>query len=53
MISPLRNVRLTNRTVIRSGLSGKQCDISMKALGKLGLTKVTKTDEGLTVEVAG
>jgi lysyl-tRNA synthetase class 2 len=37
----------------RSGLSGKQWDISMKALGKLGLTKVTKTEEGLTVEVAG
>jgi lysyl-tRNA synthetase, class II len=37
----------------RSGLSGKQWDISMKALGKLGVTKVTKTEEGLTVEVAG
>jgi lysyl-tRNA synthetase class 2 len=37
----------------RSGLSGKQWDISMKAIGKLGLTKVTKTEEGLTVEVAG
>gem|GEM_PF-1169141 len=35
----------------RSGLSGKQWDISMKALGKLGLTKVTKTEAGLTVEV--
>jgi len=37
----------------RSGLSGKQWDISMKALSKLGLTKVTKTEEGLTVEVVG
>jgi lysyl-tRNA synthetase class 2 len=36
----------------RSGLSGKQWDISMKALSKLGVTKVTKTESGLTVEVA-
>lgn len=37
----------------RSGLSGKQWDIAMKALGKSGLTKVTKTEEGLRVEVVG
>jgi lysyl-tRNA synthetase, class II len=37
----------------RSGLSGKQWDIAMKALSKSGLTKVTKTEEGLTVEVVG
>ena len=37
----------------RSGLSGKQWDISIKALGKLGVTKVTKTEDGLTVEVVG
>lgn len=37
----------------RCGLSGKQRDISMKALGKAGMTKVTKTEEGLRVEVVG
>jgi len=37
----------------QAGLSGKQWDISMKALGKLGLTKVTKSEEGLTVEMVG
>jgi lysyl-tRNA synthetase, class II len=35
----------------QAGLSGKQWDIAMKALGKSGLTKVTKTEDGLTVEV--
>jgi lysyl-tRNA synthetase, class II len=35
----------------RSGLSGKQWDIAMRSLGKQGLTKVTKTDDGLRVEV--
>ncbi len=35
----------------QAGLSGKQWDIAMKALGKSGLTKVTKTEEGLTVEL--
>jgi lysyl-tRNA synthetase, class II len=35
----------------QAGLSGKQWDIALKALGKSGLTKVTKTEEGLTVEV--
>jgi lysyl-tRNA synthetase, class II len=34
-----------------AGLSGKQWDIALKALGKLGLTKVTKTEDGLKVEV--
>lgn len=36
----------------QSGLSNKQWDKGMKGLGKAGLTKVTKTDDGLTVEVA-
>ena len=35
-----------------SGLSNKQWDKSMKGLAKHGLTKVTKTDEGLTVALA-
>lgn len=35
----------------QTGLSNKQLDKGMKALGKAGLTKVTKTDDGLTVEV--
>lgn len=35
----------------QSALSGKQWDKSIKGLGKAGLTKVTKTDDGLTVEV--
>lgn len=33
------------------GLSNKQWDKGMKGLGKLGLTKVTKTETGLFVEV--
>ena len=36
-----------------SGLSNKQWDKSMKGLAKQGLTKVTKTDEGLTVDLVG
>ncbi|WP_306641305.1 lysine--tRNA ligase [Sanyastnella coralliicola] len=35
----------------QTGLSNKQWDKSMKGLSKQGLTKVTKTDEGLTVSV--
>lgn len=35
----------------QSGLSGKKWDKSIKALAKHGLTKVTKTDDGLFVEV--
>ena len=35
----------------QTGLSNKQWDKGMKALSKAGLTKVTKTDEGLTVAV--
>jgi len=34
-----------------SGLSNKQWDKGIKALGKLGVTKVTKTDDNLIVEV--
>lgn len=36
---------------IAAGLSNKQWDKGIKGLGKHGLTKVTKTDEALTVEV--
>ena len=37
-----------------AGLSGKGWDKGMKGLGKHGLTKVTKGDDGsLTVEVVG
>ncbi|MDC0303799.1 lysine--tRNA ligase [Flavobacteriales bacterium] len=35
----------------QSGLSNKQWDKGMKALTKAGLIKVTKSDDGLTVEV--
>ncbi len=36
----------------RSALSGKQWDKSIKGLASAGLTKVTKTDAGLRVEIA-
>jgi lysyl-tRNA synthetase class 2 len=36
----------------QSGLSGKQWDKGIKGLASHGLTKVTKTDEGLMVEIA-
>jgi lysyl-tRNA synthetase class 2 len=36
-----------------AGLSNKQWDKGIKGLGKHGLTKVTKTDDTLTVEVVG
>lgn len=36
-----------------AGLSNKQWDKGIKGLGKHGLTKVTKTDDALTVEVVG
>ena len=35
----------------KSGLSNQQWDKGIKALGQLGLTKVTKTDDALLVEV--
>jgi len=35
----------------RSALSNKAWDRSMKSLGKLGLTKVTKTDDSLVVDL--
>ena len=35
-----------------AGLSNKQWDKGIKGLGKHGLTKVTKTDDALIVEVA-
>ncbi|MDO1499702.1 lysine--tRNA ligase [Winogradskyella maritima] len=35
----------------QSGLSNKAWDKSLKSLGKLGVTKVEKTDEGLFVEL--
>ena len=34
-----------------AGLSNKQWDKGMKALGKLGLTKATKTDAGVTIDL--
>ena len=36
-----------------AGLSNKQWDKGIKSLGKMGLTKVTKTGDALTVEVVG
>ena len=41
-----------NELKSQSGLSNKGWDKGMKGLGKHGLTKVTKTEEGLFVEVA-
>ena len=35
----------------KSGLSNKAWDKGIKGLGKLGVTKVEKTDEGLFVEI--
>jgi lysyl-tRNA synthetase class 2 len=35
-----------------TGLSNKGWDKGMKGLSKLGLTKVTKTDDSLLVEIA-
>ena len=40
-----------NELKSQAGLSNKQWDKSMKGLAKHGLTKVTKTDDGLFVEV--
>ena len=34
-----------------AGLSNKQWDKGIKALGKMGLTKVTKTDSALLVDL--
>tara|TARA_B110000977_G_scaffold17448_1_gene21203 strand:+ start:1044 stop:2753 length:1710 start_codon:yes stop_codon:yes gene_type:complete len=34
-----------------TGLSNKQWDKSLKALGKLGFTKTTKTDAGVTIDL--
>lgn len=41
-----------NALKVRSGLSGKQWDISIKVLTKQGLLKVTKTEENLLVGLA-
>ena len=41
-----------NELKTQSGLSGKQWDKGIKGLASAGLTKVTKTDAGLRVEVA-
>jgi lysyl-tRNA synthetase class 2 len=41
-----------NALKIKSGLSGKQWDVSIKALTKQGFLKVVKTDAALTVEMA-
>lgn len=40
-----------NELKTQSGLSGKQWDKGIKGLASAGLTKVTKTDDGLMVEV--
>ena len=37
----------------QAGLSGKKWDKGIKGLAKHGLTKVTKTDDGLTVDLVG
>jgi hypothetical protein len=37
---------------MKAGLSGKQWDVSIKALTKQGFLKVVKTDDALTVEMA-
>ena len=34
-----------------AGLSNKQWDKSLKALRKLGLTKATKTDAGVSIDL--
>ena len=36
-----------------AGLSNKQWDKGIKGLGKHGMTKVTKTDDDLVVELVG
>ena len=41
-----------NELKTQSGLSNKQWDKSIKGLASAGLTKVTKTDAGLRVEIA-
>ena len=40
-----------NELKTQSGLSNKKWDKTIKGLTKLGLTKVTKTDDALVVEV--
>ena len=37
----------------KAGLSNKKWDKGIKALGKLGITKVTKTDDNLIVDFTG
>lgn len=41
-----------NALKMKSGLSGKQWDVSIKALTKQGFLKVVKTEDALTVEMA-
>jgi lysyl-tRNA synthetase class 2 len=41
-----------NTLKMKAGLSGKQWDVSIKALTKQGFLKVVKTDDALTVEMA-
>jgi len=40
-----------NALKTQSGLSNKKWDKTIKGLTKLGIAKVTKTDDGLVVEV--
>ena len=41
-----------NTLKMKAGLSGKQWDVSIKALTKQGFLKVVKTEDTLTVEMA-
>jgi len=52
VISKEKNMELSNLKE-QSGLSNKQWDKGIKSLGKLELTKVTKTEEGLFVAFVG
>lgn len=52
IISERKSMNL-NELKEASGLSNKQWDKGIKALGQLGLTKVTKTDDDLIVDFTG
>ena len=45
------NRMILNDLKSKSGLSNKAWDKGIKGLGKLGITKVEKTDDGLFVEL--
>lgn len=52
IISERKSMKL-NELKEAAGLSNKQWDKGIKALGKLGVTKVTKTDDNLIVDFTG